>query len=161
MSMAHSHDNTVPKPALIAAAALVGFSLLMTATVKIGWLDREAVPAVARAQADVTPARQRSLHFADQPDGAVLISDARTGATVFTIPAGSEQGGFIRGVLRGLARERRMHGVGEAPPFTLTMWQDGSLSMVDEGTGRSIELGGFGSDNRAAFAALLEQGARP
>ena len=100
MSMAHSHDNTVPRPALIAAAALVGFSLLMTATVKIGWLDREAVPAVARAQADVTPARQRSLHFADQPDGAVLISDARTGATVSTIPAGSEQGGFIRGVLR-------------------------------------------------------------
>ncbi|MDR7101560.1 photosynthetic complex assembly protein PuhC [Croceicoccus sp. BE223] len=155
MSHAHDHANTVPGAALVAAAALVGFALAMTATVKLGWLDREAVPAVARAQADVAPVATRTLRFSDRADGSVLITDAATGAVVSTVPPGGEQGGFIRGVLRGLARERHMNGVGQVPPFRLTMWQDGSLTLIDEGTGRSVELGGFGSDNRAAFAALL------
>jgi putative photosynthetic complex assembly protein len=155
MSHAHSHENTVPAPALASAAALVVFALAMTATVQLGWLDRSAVPAVERAQAEIAPVAQRSLHFADMPDGSVEIADAASGAHVATIAAGGEQGGFIRGVLRGLARERRMNGLGARQPFTLTRWEDGSLTLRDEGTGRMVELGGFGADNRAAFAALL------
>ncbi len=158
MSHAHSHENTVPRPALIAAGVLVGFSLLMTAMVQIGWLERSAVPSAERAEADVAPLEQRSLLFADGADGSVVITEASTGEQVGMIAAGSEQGGFIRGVLRGLARERRMYDVGSEPPFTLTLWQDGSMSLVDEATGRSVEIGAFGPDNRAAFAVLLEGG---
>jgi hypothetical protein len=40
-------------------------------------------------------------------------------------------------------------------PYRLTLWDDYSLSLTDTGTGRTIELGSFGPDNRAAFAALL------
>ncbi len=158
MSHTHSHENTVPRPALIAAGVLVGFSLLMTAAVQIGWLERSAVPSAERAEAAVAPLEQRSLLFADGADGSVLITEAGSGAQVGLIEAGSEQGGFIRGVLRGLARERRMYDVGSEPPFTLTLWQDGSMSLVDEATGRSVEIGAFGPDNRAAFAVLLEGG---
>lgn len=158
MSHTHSHENTVPRPALIAAGVLVGFSLLMTAAVQIGWLERSAVPSTERAEAAVAPLEQRSLLFADGADGSVLITEAGSGAQVGLIEAGSEQGGFIRGVLRGLARERRMYDVGSEPPFTLTLWQDGSMSLVDEATGRSVEIGAFGPDNRAAFAVLLEGG---
>ena len=46
-----------------------------------------------------------------------------------------------------------------APPFTLTLWKNRTLSLEDKSTGRSIELGSFGPDNRAAFAALLPGGA--
>lgn len=155
MSHAHSHENTVPAPALASAAALVVFALALTATVQLGWIDRAADPEVERAVAEIAPVAQRSLRFADLPDGSVEISEASSGAQVATIAAGGEQGGFIRGVLRGLARERRMNGVGEGPAFTLTKWQDGSLSLRDEATGRTVDLGGFGVDNRAAFAALL------
>ena len=158
MSHAHSHENTVPRPALIAAGVLVGFSLLMTAAVQIGWLERSAVPSAERAEAAVSPLEQRSLLFADGADGSVVITEASTGEEVGMIAADSEQGGFIRGVLRGLARERRMHDVGSGPPFTLTLWQDGSMSLVDDATGRSVELGAFGPDTRAAFAVLLEGG---
>lgn len=156
MSQAHSHDNIVSTPALVAAGTLVAFTLVMTATVKLGWMEREAVPSVARAEAQAAPTARRSLRFADGADGSVLISDASTGQPVSTIVAGAEQGGFIRGVLRGLARERHLHGIGSEPPFTLTRWSDGSLSLVDEATHRSVDLGGFGSDNSAAFAALLQ-----
>ncbi len=161
MSQAHSHENIVSTPALVAAGALVAFTLAMTATVKLGWMEREAVPSVVRAEAAVAPTARRSLRFTDGADGSVLISDASTGQPVATIVPGAEQGGFIRGVLRGLARERHLHGIGAEPPFTLTRWADGSLSLVDEGTGRSVDLGGFGADNSAAFAALLKGAPRP
>jgi putative photosynthetic complex assembly protein len=59
-------------------------------------------------------------------------------------------------VLRGLARERRQHGIGAEPPFRLTLWANGALSLVDTATGRVIELDGFGQTNRAAFARLLK-----
>ncbi|QYU67324.1 hypothetical protein J4558_20660 [Leptolyngbya sp. 15MV] len=62
-------------------------------------------------------------------------------------------------MLRGLARDRRMRGLDAAPPFVLTLWQDGAISLTDSATGREIDLGGFGPDNRAAFAGLLGEGA--
>lgn len=151
----HGHDQTVPKPALLAAGGLVVLSLLMTVMVRVGWLEREAVPAVARAADHATMVETRTLTFNDRSDGAVVIADATSGATVATILSDTKSGGFIRGVLRGLARERRSHGIGSVPPFTLTLFSDGSLNFVDTATGRSIELGAFGPDNRAVFAGLL------
>lgn len=158
MSHAHSHENTVPTPALVSAGLLVAFALAMTASVQLGWLDRAAVPSVERAKADVAPSARRMLAFADLADGSVRVTDAASGREVALIAAGSEKGGFVRGVLRGMARERRMHGIGAAPPFLLTLWQDGSLTLLDETTGRSVELGAFGPDNRVDFEALLHAG---
>ena len=155
MSGAHSHDIAVPRPALLGLAALVGLSLAMTAAVSAGWLSREAVPAVSRAAAQVQPVRTRTLVFADVAGGAVRISDAQTGAEVALIETETQGGGFIRGVLRGMARERRMHAIGSAAPFTLTLWADGSLSLADPATGRSVELGAFGPDNRLTFLRLI------
>lgn len=157
MSHSHSHENTVPRPALIAAGVLVVVCLLMTAAVRVGWMDREAVPAVARAENNVSPVQTRQLKFADREDGAVVITDVTTREQVALIESDTPSSGFIRGVLRGLARERRMYDIGSEPPFTLVLWQDGSLSLTDTATERSLELGGFGSDNRAAFMALLNQ----
>lgn len=155
---AHSHENTVPRPALVMAAGLVGLTLMLTAAVQIGWLDREAVPSVERAKAAVAPAASRELRFEDGADGSVRIIDASTGTLVQQVVEDTPSGGFIRGVMRGLARDRRMRGIGAEPPFTLTLWQDGSLSLSDSATGREVELGGFGADNRAVFMALLERG---
>jgi putative photosynthetic complex assembly protein len=68
-------------------------------------------------------------------------------------------GGFLRGVLRGFARDRKLRGLGEeAAPFALTRWADGRLSVTDPATGRYVDLGAFGPDNWKAFAQLLETG---
>lgn len=158
MSHAHSHENTVPKPALVAAGLLVGACLLMTSAVSLGLMDRQAVPTVARAEANIAPVAERSLQFLDQEDGTVLIADVSTGETVQVIDMETQSGGFVRGVLRGLARERRLNGIGSQPPFDLTLWEDGGISLTDSATGRIIELGAFGPDNRAVFAAMLPSG---
>ena len=152
----HSHENTVPRPTLIMAGALVALSIVLTATVSFGYVDREAVPQVERAKAAVAPAQMRQLRFEDVANGNVRVSDAETGKLVLLVEQDTQSGGFIRGVMRGLARERRMHGIGSVPPFELTLWQDGSLSLHDTATGRDVELGGFGNDNRVVFMELLD-----
>ena len=155
MSHAHSHDNTVPRHALVMAGALVAITLALTALVRVGVLPREAVPAAERAKAGVVASAERHLVFADRADGAVVVSDVASGATVAVLVGEADGGGVVRGVMRGRARERRMKGVGPTAPFDLTLWQNSALTLRDPATGRAIELGSFGATNRAAFARFL------
>lgn len=52
-------------------------------------------------------------------------------------------------------RERTLKDAGRDSPVRITEWADGALTLTDLGTGRIIELGSFGPDNRRAFAAIL------
>jgi putative photosynthetic complex assembly protein len=158
MSMSHDHEQTIPRHAVASAAILVGTALALTLLVRVGVLSREAVPSVERTAAHVAPAVVRNLSFADRGDGAVVVRDVATGQTVRVLIDGVPGNGFVRGVMRGMARERRARKVGMDAPFNLTLWQNGTLSLTDKATGRAIELGSFGPDNRAAFAALLPGG---
>lgn len=158
MSATHDHEQTIPPHAIGAAVMLVCTALVLAMMVRVGVLNREAVPSVERAAANVAPVVVRSLTFADRSDGAVVVRDVATGETVRVMIDGVPGNGFVRGVMRGMARERRMRGVGMEPPFNLTLWQNGTLSLTDKTTDRAIELGSFGPDNRAAFAALLPGG---
>ena len=152
----HSHENMVPPAALKAALALIVFSLLLVAGVRVGAVSTGPTATEARVAAKARPVSERLLSFGDSPSGEVVVTDAASGAPLAAI--GSEGGGFIRGVMRGLARERRQHGRGAAEPFRLSAWPDGALTLTDDSTGRVIELGSFGPTNRAAFAAFLPKG---
>lgn len=156
MSGSHSHANMVPQGAVRLAAGLVVASLLLVAAVRADWLPASRSASELRTSEGIRPAAERLLRFADV-NGAVVVTNAQTGAVVANF--GQEGSGFIRGVMRGLARERRMHGHGAEAPFRLTRFVDGQLSLTDMATGRVIELNGFGHTNVAAFAGLLE--ARP
>ena len=82
-----------------------------------------------------------------------MISDFRSGSMVEVLPPGTN--GFARGVMRGMARERHSREIGSEPPFRLTRWSDGRLSLDDPATGRRIELDAFGPTNTAVFAHLM------
>lgn len=99
-----------------------------------------------------TPVATRSLRFEDGPDGSVLIRNAETNTIIDTLTG---ENGFIRGTMRGLARTRKAEGVGNGPPFRLTAWADGRLTLTDMANQRRIELEAFGSENRAVFDRLL------
>ena len=153
--MSEIDSERFPKAALIGAGALVGITLLLTGATSLGLIQKTPSPQQARVDAHVKPISSRSLSFMDAPGGTLEIRDTDKNEIAYTIKKG-EKSGFIRGVLRGLARERKMNDVGEAPPFRLTSWADGALTLQDISTGRIIELGSFGPDNRASFAALLD-----
>ena len=146
-----------PKGALIAMGALVGFSLIATAAVRLERLSAPQAPAAAVSAAPVVASAD--LRFSDEANGSIQITDARSARVVSTVLPG--EGGFIRGVMRGLARDRISRHIGAAPPFHLSLGRDGQLWLQDTATGRLIDLQSFGSSNRESFAQLLRQaGAR-
>lgn len=148
-------QQALPNGSVAMAGALVGFALLATIGMRVAHIPPSASPAAVRAGEGTVPVASRDLRFADRADGAVVITDVKTGRIAHVVVPG-QQTGFIRGVMRGMARERKMRGLGDAAPFALTAWRDGQLSLTDGTTGRQIELTAFGATNRAAFAELLK-----
>lgn len=144
-------NQPFPRGALAAAIALVGFALVASA---IGGLSGPTEIVVTEAP----EAAGLDVRFADRADGAVVVSAAEDGRELAVMPGGTN--GFLRGMLRGLARERRANGIGSEPPFRVVRWADGRHSLHDETTGRTIVLDAFGQTNAAVFAALIEEGTR-
>ncbi len=102
-----------------------------------------------------------------QPKDSAVIADrqliVRTGgakAVTLYEPDGTllmhlDHGGFVTVIGSGLDRARTVSRVSEDAPVTLARHQNGRLTLTDPASGWSVELTAFGSDNEAAFAALL------
>lgn len=146
VSLPDHHRHEVPKVPLYAAGALILMTLLLVAFVRltgIGELRTPKAPVLI----------ERLLTFADQTDGGIAVFDAVGGHSVARIEPGHE--GFLRGSLRGLARERKRERIGPEVPFRLSSRADGRLLLEDPATGRVVDLGAFGAQNVAVFARML------
>jgi putative photosynthetic complex assembly protein len=99
------------------------------------------------------PMAQRDLLFGDRADGAVTVHEAGTGALVAVVPPG--EGGFVRGVLRGLARDRFVAEIGRETPFRVVAWSDGRLTFEDPAIGTRMEMAAFGQTNAEVFLRFL------
>jgi putative photosynthetic complex assembly protein len=155
MSLVHDHhQQPFPKGALWVAGGMIGFALIATSAVRLGFMPVQSSPVALRAENHTAAVMSRDLRFSDRADGAVVIEDV-VSKRIHSIIIPGQKTGFIRGIMRSMARERRIHGIGSVPPFRLTSWADGELSLVDMATGRSLELNSYGPTNRASFAALL------
>ena len=148
--MSEIDSQPFPRGALISAAALIALSVAVTAVVRI---QRIQAPALPSAEAGMTPTRMIDLQFADSADGGVSIRNYANGREVSHLAPDSN--GFIRGVMRGLVRERKMRHIGSAPPFRLAQWPDRHMTLTDSATGAQIDLDAFGDINRDAFSVLL------
>jgi putative photosynthetic complex assembly protein len=135
----------IPKPlALIAVGGLAALILFVADYVDSGKLTREA-----DAQAVIT----KQLRFEDRSDGSIAVVSASDGRLVKVIEG---EAGFVRGILRAMARERRIKEVNQTIPFELIARADGRLTLVDPATGNRIDLESFGKDNVIEFAVLLK-----
>jgi putative photosynthetic complex assembly protein len=146
-----SHSGMrIPKSlALIAVGGLAALILFVADYVDSGKLTREA-----DAQAVIT----KQLRFEDRSDGSIAVISASDGQVVKVIEG---EAGFVRGILRAMARERRIKEVNQAIPFDLIARADGRLTLLDPATGNRIDLESFGKDNVIEFAVLLKpQGKR-
>lgn len=114
------------------------------------------MPAARAPEAAASLRSERSFVAADRADGAVVLTDAASGREVLVVAPGED--GFLRGTLRGLARDRRMRDLGPAAPFRLALWSDGRLTLDDTATGRRLDLLAFGQTQADAFARLLPIG---
>jgi putative photosynthetic complex assembly protein len=132
----------IPRGMLIGAAVAIAVTIVAAT---IG--GSHTPPRAARMLAT------RTLSFNDAPDGAVLVSDATTGAPVARLAPGTN--GFIRSTLRAMAHEGHAAHAAAVHPFVLSAFEDGRLTLDDPTTGERLDLEAFGTLNAAAFAALL------
>ena len=104
------------------------------------------------SQADADVVAKKTLHFRDLPNGAVGVISADNGQIIAQVEG---QAGFVRGILRALARDRRIRQISSDDAFELVSHSDGRLTLIDLATHHRIDLESFGKDNAAEFAAFL------
>jgi putative photosynthetic complex assembly protein len=136
-----------PKHLLHAGAAIVAVSLIFAGVARytdFGSMRVKHAPVTESA----------SLRFLDNQGGGVRV-ETEGGQTIAQFGVG--EGGFLRGVMRGLARDRRSRDAGSDIGFELARRADGKITLTDPVSGRVIELDSFGPTNAGLFAGLLEK----
>jgi putative photosynthetic complex assembly protein len=145
MSQRAQGSSLVPRGAVLALGALLAASFVAAGAWRAADLPTR--------DADAAVVKQRALRFEDRPDGGVAVIDAASAREIETVHG--EQG-FLRGTLRGFARERKRRDLGSAPPFELAARADGRLTLIDPATGHRVDLDSFGPTNAAVFSRWLE-----
>jgi putative photosynthetic complex assembly protein len=142
-------DSAIPRPLLIAAAAMLAASVVGAGLGRHLGLDSD-LPIAASGD---PPTALREMRFVDRPDGGIDVVDPADELVFARLAPGED--GFARATLRGLVRDRKKLDLGPETPFRLTLWPDGRLVLDDPATGRHVDLRAFGPTNRDAFARLL------
>lgn len=90
----------------------------------------------------------------EQRDGTALVRHAATGKTLEILPA--DGGGFVRGLVRGMFRQRLLGQQARTLPFQLSQREGPKYFLFDPATGTRMELDGFGPTNTQSIARLYE-----
>jgi putative photosynthetic complex assembly protein len=144
---AHIHEQRVPRGALLGAGALLLVTFALAAHARVtNASDASQAPAPAVVQ-------QVELRFEDRSDGSVAVLEASTSREVHVVPPA--EGGFVRGVMRGMFRTRKLESIPAQGHFRLTLYTDEALVLEDPHSGRRVDLRSFGPTNEAAFSRML------
>jgi putative photosynthetic complex assembly protein len=145
--MRHRDKEMVPRILVQAMFALMVASLALVAYAQ--WFD---VPnRGVLVEAPVVASRD------------IVMTGDRNGTYEVTTPAGvqiassaDDLGGFIGVMGRVIDHERSKQNIVGNPPVQVVRRENGNVAILDDATGLRVELIGYGKDNVAAFAKLLD-----
>lgn len=146
------HSMPIPRKSSFFRSPIAGASLLVILAIAGTTMVRLTSSGIDKAPVAAV-AVMHELRFEDGADGSILIYEAKLNKLIDRAEPGENN--FLRGTLRGLARERKRIGVDSKPPFKLIARADGRLMLEDPSTGRYVDLGSFGNTNRETFVRLL------
>lgn len=112
-------------------------------------------------KANKTAAPTREVAFSlpivitDETNGAVVLSDAKTGEEIWTY--GSGEGAFARAAMRALAFSRLKQGAGPEEPMLLQRTNNGGIILFDPVTENAVPVSAFGEGNIQQFAIVLDK----
>lgn len=145
--MRHRDREMVPRVLVQAMFALMAASLAIVAYAQ--WFDVPnrgvLIEAPIVQSIDVTIIGDRS--------GRYVVMDANG---VQLASSTDEMSGFISVMGRAIDRNRLNHDLPSNLPVQVVRRENGNIAVIDNNAGRSIELIGYGKDNVAAFAKLLD-----
>lgn len=156
--MSSSHPHIGPSPIMLVAAGCLVVLALLAALLHGNRPSAPSLVAVTGSDRDPSASvvqQTLALRFVDREDGAVVVLTGNGERVVSVLPAGGS--GFVRGVLRSLARERRLQARPAGTPLTLGRARSGELMLIDPTTRQTVVLDAFGQTNASEFARLLER----
>ena len=137
----------VPRVLVIAMFALMAASLAIVSFAVLTDQPLRGVPNESPVVAE------RAITLEGTRTTGIRVLDA-TGAEIAFSQA--DRAGFIDVIWVAISRERKVQGVQGNPDMRLVRRANGHTAIIDPATGWSIELIGYGKDNIAAFARLLD-----
>jgi putative photosynthetic complex assembly protein len=142
-------------PQQVPTGALIGAAMLIAVSMAFAFVARTTDIGATRLTPSAT-LETLSLRFNDLADGSIGVYDTVKQRNIDVLVPGKN--GFVRVVMRGLAQDRAVNGIGPDVPFTLNRRADGRLVLIDPTSGRIVTLEAFGSGNYASFEALFNKG---
>lgn len=137
----------IPRFLLQVMAAMVLASLALAVFARLTDRPLEATPPPAEIL------RERFIILSGTMSGEARVFDL-SGHLIANLNA--QQGGFVAGVYRSIARARGKSHLSEGLPVILTHYDDGRLAIHDPYTDWTAQLRGFGQDNFEAFMRILD-----
>ena len=145
--MRHRDKEMVPRFLVQAMFGLMAASLAMVAYAQ--WFDvpnrgvlQEA--PIIQSREIVMVGDRSGIYEVTTTDGQLIASSS------------DKKAGFIGVMGRVIDRERFVHDLTGNAPITVVRRENGNIAIVDDTTDLSVELIGYGKDNVAAFAKLLD-----
>jgi putative photosynthetic complex assembly protein len=152
--MAHApntmkHPETILVPPFVARAM---FALMIAAVGLVAYAKITDTPLVAVVQQ--APVAQ-SLDVIITGDKSGIYTVTSLDGTLLA-RSSDELAGLLGVMGRVIDRERLVAGVAGTPPLQIVRRENGNVAILDPSTGMATELIGYGRDNVAAFAKLLD-----
>lgn len=158
MALSHDHHKLTTRDKEMIPAVLIRAMFIMCLCVLViviyARLTDRPLAAMPPPLAEVPAVQERTIRIFGAMDGSARVLDL-DGHVVATFA--SDEGGFVAGISRVLERERAAVGVAASAPIRLIRFADGRIGLRDNYTDFRAELVGFGADNEAVFARLLEE----
>jgi len=150
-NMKHPQSDMVPRGLVRAMFGLILATLALVSYQALS--DRSHVGVLTVAPAEATSI----IRMEGTRQGAVTVFDEAGNVIALS---GEDKQGFIGVVWRVLERERARAGLtylpGDTPPVRVVRRTNGNISVEDTVTDWSVDLIGYGVDNIAAFARLVD-----
>jgi len=145
--MKHRDRDLVPKFLVQAMFALMLASLAM---VSFATITGRAVGSVV-PHSDVVKEISVTMDGSRSNGVALLDKDGKQLAH-----STLNKAGFIDVIWISIMRERAVKDVSSTAPISIVRRENGHVAVIDDTTGWKIELIGYGHDNVAAFARLID-----
>lgn len=145
--MRHRDKEMVPRVLVQAMFTLMIASVALVAYAQ--WTDRPQVGVLIEAPI----VQERSIYLTGDRTGNYVATDALTGDVLAV--SSENKSGFIGVIGRVMDRERMLNNVSSTEPFSVVLRENGNVAIIDHSTENVVELIGYGADNIAAFARLL------
>jgi putative photosynthetic complex assembly protein len=158
MALTHAEKKLVKRDKemvpLVLVRAMFVLCLCVLIIVTYARLTDRPLSATPPSLAEAPVVQERTIRIFGQMDGSARVLDADG---ILVADLSPEEGGFVAGIYRVLERERGAVGLEASEPIRLVRFSDGRIGLRDDHTDFRAELFGFGADNEAVFARLLEE----